>query len=286
MCTDFLRYSERYSRYTHSHYKTMCKRIIKAWGPDTDVAAITNKMCLEYLDSRALISGNCANEDRKRLSAMWNHWIEYDGLQSNPISKIPSYSHEETPQYTPPKKDIQSIVMVTKDQDRAIIDVFRYTGARRSEVYRLTWDDVLFDQKQIRLKTRKTKKGTWRVRFVHMGPTLYESIKRQWDRRDKESPYVFTRDGKRYGKRDEWLPALCKKAGVKPFSYHALRRYRGSTLMDMGASLKEVQEQLGHTSLRHTEKYIHTINPRLKELMEVEDEILEKSTPGEGTNEA
>ena len=51
----------------------------------------------------------------------------------------------------------------------------------------------------------------------------------------------------------------CKAAGVKPFHRHALRHFSASRLLEAGASLKEIQEILGHSDSRTTEIYLHNL---------------------------
>lgn len=93
-------------------------------------------------------------------------------------------------------------------------------------------------------------------------------------RKFKDSPYVFVDDhrGPNYGKpykvRRLFLKSLCKKAGVKPFGFHALRRYVASVLADTHkVSTKQIQRILRHKSLHTTERYIKNINQDLKETL-------------------
>jgi len=48
-----------------------------------------------------------------------------------------------------------------------------------------------------------------------------------------------------------------KKAGIKDFHFHDLRHTSASHLLMRGASLKSVQEHLGHSSLAMTQRYSH-----------------------------
>lgn len=272
LCEKYLDYMQRYSKSTYSHKKTLCRRILAAWG-DIDVAAITPEMCLQYLDGRARISGNAANEDLQDLKAMFGHYRKFHGVTNSPLVEIEPYSHDVTPPYVPPREDILKLLLVTQGQDRVMLDMFRFTAARRSEVMRLTWDAVLFEQRIIRLKTHKSRKGKCKTYPVPMSEALYKSLRWQWEHRDKSSPYVFTNDGRPYARREDWLPRLCKAAKIRPFGYHSFRRAFASVLYATGrASLKDVSVLLGHSSVRNTELYLRSINPNLLELVEMLDE--------------
>ena len=71
--------------------------------------------------------------------------------------------------------------------------------------------------------------------------------------------------------------ALCKRAGVKSFGFHALRRYVASVLADTHkVSAKTIQRVLRHKKLETTERYIHNINRDLEATMNL---LVEKKRP-------
>jgi hypothetical protein len=100
-------------------------------------------------------------------------------------------------------------------------------------------DDINFEKKEVRLGTRKTKDGSMEYDWLPMSDDLYRDLISFWkDRQFKESPYVFvcSQPGLRYGQpflvRRKFLKGLCARAGVKPFGFHALRRYVAYTPAD------------------------------------------------------
>jgi integrase len=57
------------------------------------------------------------------------------------------------------------------------------------------------------------------------------------------------------------MKGLCKRAGVKSFGFHALRRYVASLLADTHKiSAKTIQRILRHKNVMTTERYIKNIN--------------------------
>ncbi len=106
---------------------------------------------------------------------------------------------------------------------------YYYTGARRGEVFRLLWSDVNFDSGSIRLVDHKGRDGSSRARWVPMHPELAKAL-RWWQAvRPCVVDNVFMQEhcdgmlGEPFQQRSKLMPRLCRKAGVKPFGFHALR---------------------------------------------------------------
>jgi integrase len=70
-------------------------------------------------------------------------------------------------------------------------------------------------------------------------------------------------DGKPLGDIKRSFRTVLRKAGIKDFHFHDLRHTSASYIVMQGASLKAVQEQLGHTSLTTTQRCAH-LNPEFQ----------------------
>jgi integrase len=111
-----------------------------------------------------------------------------------------------------------------------------------------------------------------KYRWIHMNGMLFDSLQDQWKTRLPQSDYVFQnrdsrhpRYGDRYIARRRFMKGLCKRAGVKTFGFHALRRFFGSLLADKyKESIPVIQKLLGHASPNTTEKYIYNISQDAK----------------------
>jgi len=110
--------------------------------------------------------------------------------------------------------------------------------------------------------------------WLPMSDELHEELWWWWNHRPiKDTPFVFVstsnKPGRHYGKpyteRRWFMETLCKRAGVRPFGFHALRRYVASVLADTHkVSAKTVQRILRHKNLATTERYIQNLNRDLE----------------------
>lgn len=222
---------------------------------------------------------------------MWNWGQDYLNVTTNPVTKIKKLPHNRSPQYTPPTEDVLRLLAVATRQERVFLDCYLHTGARRSEIFRWTWaDDINFEKRQVRLGSRKTRDGSMEFVWLPMNTDLYESLWWWWNnRRFKSSPYVFVNDRRglhyrqQYKYRNHFMRGLCKRAGIRPFGFHALRRYVASVLADTHkVSAKRIQRILRHKSLSTTERYIQNINEDLEDTLEL---LSTMSVPPNGTPE-
>ena len=297
-CNFYLDHAEqRFVKKTYLEKRALAQRICDKWGKHTQVEEINVNMVATYLEQEARKRSNySANVDRKNLHAMWAWGVKRHDLRQNPVSKVDKFPHDRKPQYTPPEKDVLKVKATANPEEKIFLDACLHTAARRSEIFRWTWtDDINFERKLVRLGTRKNKDGSMEYTWLPMNDDLYKSLMWLWkNRKFPESPYVFVCThpsqyyGQPYSTRKRFMKSLCDRAGVKPFGFHALRRYVASILVDKHkASAKSAQRILRHKYLSTTEgSYLDGSHTDLRETMnllcEKEDEnILHVDLHGE-----
>lgn len=146
------------------------------------------------------------------------------------------------------------------ERNRRIVLLLLYTGLRRTEVAGLTWDDVYLADAQLLVRTETAKGGHERIVPLH--PRVAAEL---------ETTPIARRRGAIAGHLDgrclshksigtifeRWL---CDK-GLR-ISAHKLRHTAATQLLISGASLREVQETLGHADVRTTAGYTALIPDR------------------------
>jgi integrase len=262
----------RFSGKTYQEKCSVFKKLFQFIDPTLPVDTLTPAIMLSYLQKQMQNrSGYAANKDRKNLVAGWNWGMKYldPPLSSaNPclVAKMPE---KRTPRYIPPEEDFWKIYGVAQGQDKVMLLTFLHLAGRRSEIFRLLVSDLDFENKRIRLSTRKREGGNLEYDWLPMTEELAEALAKWLQTRPIESESVFvciddtpfSRDyyGKPFKYRLQFMRRLCDKAKVKRFGFHAIRHLTASCLYRQGNSVGVIQAILRHKSPSTTERYLKTL---------------------------
>lgn len=161
------------------------------------------------------------------------------------------------------------------------------TGMRIGELTALTWSDIDFEKRTIRInKTTSTVKNRGQYnttkkkvdivttpktpnsnRYIPMNETasnvLLELKRRQKLESIKTSFVVSTPDGNMMSVRvmEQTFKRICEENGICSKGLHALRHTFGSMLLTKGVDIKVISKILGHSTVKFTyDRYIHIIN--------------------------
>lgn len=140
-------------------------------------------------------------------------------------------------------------------RDRAILLLAYATGMRNAEVRHLRVKDIHGENKQIHVHNGKGG----RDRLLPLTPKLRAEL-RDYYRQVRPKDFLFP--GAIHGKPlcGATLSTICRKtreaAGItKPVTMHGLRHAAGTHMLEAGASLREIQEILGHRWISTTQLY-------------------------------
>ncbi len=180
--------------------------------------------------------------------------------------------------YVPPAEDIDVVIQAADPDTQDYLVTIRETMARVGEVNRLAWDDVSLSGRWVVLYTRKKKGGHRTPRKIPMTDELFEVLNRRSARREGQ-PWVFWhRCWSRkqggwvagpYLDRKSLMRKLCRRAGVRPFGFHALRHSGASIMERNNVPIGSIQRILGHENRTTTEIYLHSIGQAEREAMAV-----------------
>ena len=201
---------------------------------------------------------------------LFAHRLGY--IQRNPAVLIaaPRVPNHATHKRSLTVLEAQKLLEASKDNDRAylIVVLLITTGVRVEELCQGNWGDLYEDMRgnigwMVRGKGDKDRPvlirpDVWQLlqdfrRKNGLNPNLDPTNKR---------PIVFTRRFTRYrqnGVRD-MMYRLSRAAGLsRMISPHVLRHTCATFALEAEAPLLQVQRQMGHESLRTTERYLHDI---------------------------
>ena len=161
------------------------------------------------------------------------------------------------------------------DELLPLVKITALYGLRRSELLGLQWDSIDFERKTMTIRHTvskvtevvakdKTKNASSRRTFpltveaeaiFRRAKELEQQNRAAFGREYQENAYVFTwTDGHPYSPDyiSHRFNRLLKKHGLPHIRFHELRHSCASLLIDMGFTLKDVQEWLGHSDIKMT----------------------------------
>lgn len=159
-------------------------------------------------------------------------------------------------------------------RNRAIVEMLYGCGLRASELTSLRLSDLFFKEEMVRIVEGKGGKQRW----VPINPRAIACVE-EW-LAERATMEIATQDsdrlflsyqGRRLSRQTlfKMVRSAALAAGVtKELSPHSFRHSFATHLLEGGASIRQVQEMLGHSSLTTTEIYTHLDTRRLAETLD------------------
>lgn len=155
-------------------------------------------------------------------------------------------------------------------RDSAMLELLYSCGLRVSELVSLKIQDLFFGEGYIRVIGKGDKQ-----RLVPISATARERIYRYLDKRPEtrsgEETLFLNNRGSRLTRVMVFtiLKQAARNAGIeKRISPHTFRHSFATHLLEGGASIRQVQEMLGHESILTTEIYTHLDSSHLRRTVE------------------
>lgn len=272
----------RMVRQTFVEKQTVFRLFFKAVRPNMPVEQIKVKDAGRFLAQQNLTrGGNAANGDRKNLVAWWNWLVESQIIGEdlvNPFSRVRKFPENRKARRVPSIEEMQSVLDLADGEVRLFLFTLLHTAARVGELFRMTWQDLDFGRKTVRLWTRKRKGGNLEPNFIPMTDELHEDLTEL--KRTARSVFVFCRaDGQPFKQRIHLMGRLCKRAKVEAFGFHGIRHLSASMLDDAGKPLAQIQAMLRHKNATTTSLYLHSLRGQKGDVGDAFGQVKKKS-PG------
>jgi integrase len=134
-----------------------------------------------------------------------------------------------------------------------VLDFAYYSGWRKQEILELTWDEVDWDGRVIRLDPRRSKTLSGRV--LPLAAPLRTVLERRRGRRVGNEPHVFGRDGMPIRRWRTCFRDACRRANVPAALLHDCRRTAARNLVRAGVPERVAMTLLGHKTRSMFDRY-------------------------------
>jgi len=224
---------------------------------DKPVGKVTRQQIKEQLKVLSIDKAPATlNRYKAAIGALYSYLSDEFDVDYNPVKGIRQYTENNARTRFLSDSELSSLFTAVKksnwNQLYLLVLMALTTGARRSEMILLKWDDINFKTKTAHLP--KTKNGEQRIL------TLTSELVTELMKYRNISEYVFPHPNvpnASFRNFDiHWQNALAQ-TNITDFRFHDLRHTCASLLAMNGASLLEIAEVLGHKSITMTQRYSH-----------------------------
>ena len=218
------------------------------------------------LHDEGLAPATC-NHYLKLLKRVFNlaiHWEILDG--KNPACGIQQYRELNLVENYMDDEQLQRLLTVLQmDKNQAVCGIILFllsTGARLNEALQAKWQFIDVDRRVWRIPATNSKSG--KVRAVPLNDSALEVLSRQDTKDAFEHVFINGQTGKPYTTIQKVWNRLRTAAGLEHVRIHDLRHQYASMLVNSGRTLYEVQQILGHSTSKVTQRYSHLTTATLQ----------------------
>ena len=165
---EYLRVAERQLAPKTLEYRKIAFRRFLGHAKNIPASQVTTRMVENYLLSRP--TNHNFNKDRTELLRLFNWGFKRLMVPSNPVALVDKLP-VDTPKKVIPTPEQMVRMLVAAGPERPLLLVLFHTMARIDKVLRLRWEDVNFEQKAVRLWTRKRRGGSCSNLLTTYSPT-------------------------------------------------------------------------------------------------------------------
>ena len=286
----FISYIEaerRYSPLTVRNYRRDIADFLEFIGVDKErfdpnaIARADVEEWIVYLFEKRKLKAQSVNRSVATLRSFWKWMLGHGHANKDIVSII---SQAKTPSRLPvfvSESRMEDVVALLRDdiaseeferlRDAVIVLLFYTAGLRLAELANLKIGDISADYLTIRILGKGEKE-----RIVPLIGRMGEILKKYFSQFSSQNICIGQKKALILSKKGEPISVRTiqrivdrklKGAGIQgKTSPHTLRHTFATHLLNEGADLREIQELLGHSSLKATQVYTHTNIEKLKEV--------------------
>ncbi len=258
------------------------------------IETVCNEQILHFIDflRAKRLKPKTINCYLQSIRGFYYYLCDEEGVQIvNPVKK--GYALKESkplPKYLKDHEVDRLFGYIESLRDRAIFKIMLRCGLRVEEVANLTRGDIYPQRRLVHVENGKGNKG--RVVFIS-NDALIDLIKYMEKRYSSlEEKLFLVEKGTYLGKPisvrgiQKRMEYYAKKIGLK-MSCHHLRHTMATQLLNADMELVSIQDLLGHTRIKTTERYTKVSNVKvMKDYFKAMELVMQKPVPRRSTDVA
>ena len=273
-----------YSEFFEKHYLPYVKPRKRSWKRDDELYTLRikevfgnkrlnqiSRQQIQLFHTGLLEKGLApatADHHVKLLKHSLNLAIDWGMLtEKNPAARIPLFNRDNKVEHYLDDEQLETLVSVLRtDENRPICLIAMFllsTGARLNEVLQAKWSQIDKVTRVWRIPASNSKSK--HIRSVPLNDSALDVLD-QLDTGGKfEHLFVNLQTGESYTTIHKVWGRLRRKAGLPHLRIHDLRHQYASFLVNSGRTLYEVQQILGHSDPKVTQRYSHLSSKALQD---------------------
>jgi len=262
---------ERHSKVMKKTWKAdegEIKRFLSAWFNKKLSAITKQEIQLTHEKIKKENGLYQANRMLARIHIIYNKAIEWGWNGINPASSIKKFKEKSRDRFLHPDELPRFFESLKAEENSTIKDyiyVSLFTGARKSNVLSMKWEDINFERCEWLIPETKNGESL----RVYLTEKVIDILKNRLQS-NPNSKWVFESIGKTghlVEPKSGWKRIL-QRAGIKDLRLHDLRRTLGSWQAATGANSYIIGRSLGHKNQQSTAIYARLSIDPIKESVE------------------
>lgn len=203
---------------------------------------INSEFCKDVL-KKSFKTNSQFNKARTVLHSIFSCGIRHGWCSINPVDAIPRYRLKETKIEPLPWDDIVKLLQTARKKEHRsclpAVGLMLWAGVRPTELMRISWDDIDWQEKIINLRPQHTKTGG--CRHITMHPVLIRWLKNIKNVKSLTGMICPTNWAYKWKK-------LRQAADIKNWQQDVLRHTFASYHLKKWHNVDKLQEEMGHRS--------------------------------------
>jgi integrase len=169
--------------------------------------------------------------------------------------EAPKYTPETTIPFIPTEEELNQLIAAVGKKTACYLELLLETGARPGEISKLSWTDIDFERRTVRIKPEKGSLP----RILPLSVKAIEMLNSLPRKSDKMFPPVQVMEPTFRYQRNKLAKKLCNPR-LQQITFKTFRHWKGTMEYHKTKDPIHVKQILGHKDLKSTQVYIHVEN--------------------------